>query len=274
MGRAPYGLSAAPREYRLIMLGQAYHYNSYFAFGWHARPPFSVSFTQCPPCPSPATPPTHARRLCTAPNPLRLNRNTSGQRHLHSWPPQQQRDLPAASSSRSLRGATCAFVSTGRPIMRLYLCLASAGPSKARSSCPSPKVSSLSLSVWVSLIYLRANLWEFEFESKLTKMKRSRACSRLRRWRVGGRRQRCFAMRRLRCGARTPICSRARSASHSAFPCQPHLATSTAHGCVILLSPSPSWKHESTMADWVTPCMCTKHVLFCFPPLVGTPADV
>ena len=155
MGEAPYGLSAAPREYRLIMLGRAYHYNSYFAFGWHARPPFSVSFTRCPPRPSPATPPTLSRRPCTAQSPLRSNRSTPGQRHHHSWPPQQQRGHPAVSSSKNLKGVTCACVSTGRPIMRPCLCLASADPSRARFSCQNPKASSLSPSAWVSRLSAR-----------------------------------------------------------------------------------------------------------------------
>jgi hypothetical protein len=63
--------------------------------------------------------------------------------------------------------------------------------------------------------------------------KRSRACSRWRRWRVAGRRRRSSAMRRSRSGARTLICNRAHTASHSVFPCQPHSKTNTVHGCAI-----------------------------------------
>jgi hypothetical protein len=113
-----------------------------------------LSFTRCPLSPLHLTPPTSSKRLCTAPN---LNRGSTGDSH-QLRPPQQQRDLRAASSSRNLGGVTCAFVSIGSPIMRLYLCLASTGLSRVRSRCPSPKVSSLSLSAYVSRC-LRAHHW-------------------------------------------------------------------------------------------------------------------
>ena len=128
------------------------HINSYFVLG---LPP---SFTRCPPSPSPATQSTVFRRRCTVPTPSSATRASTkhARHHPQSW--QRHRGHLAASSSKSPRGVTCACVSIGRTITRLYPCSASADPSRARSSCPSPKVSSLSPSACVSRLSARSLL--------------------------------------------------------------------------------------------------------------------
>lgn len=93
-------------------------------------PPFSDFFTRCPPCPSLATPQTTSRRLRTTPNPSSANRATGGSCP-RSRSPHRLYDHRSASSSRNLR--VYAFVSIGRALMRPYLCLASADPSRVCS---------------------------------------------------------------------------------------------------------------------------------------------
>lgn len=140
------------------------HINSYFAFG---LPP---SFTRCPPSPSPATQSTVSSRLCTVPTPSFARRASTerARHHPQSW--QRHCAHLAANSSKSPRGVTCACVSIGREITRLYPCSASADPSRARSSCPSPKVSSLSPSACVSRRFslnLRAHPWNLNLKLKI-----------------------------------------------------------------------------------------------------------
>jgi hypothetical protein len=136
------------REYRLDCWGRpgyVGHINSYFALGCLLPP-----FTRCPPSPSPATPSTPSKLLCTVPIPSFAKRAFTKHAPHRPQSLHRRRDHLAGSSSRNPRVVTCACVSTDKQIMRLYLCLASADPSRAGLNCPSPKVSSLSLSVCVS----------------------------------------------------------------------------------------------------------------------------
>ena len=135
------------------------HINSHFAFAFTLPP----SFTPCPPSPSPATQSTLSRRLCTVPTPSFVKQDSTEHARHHPQSLRQHHHHLAASSSRSPRGVACASVSTGRAIIRLYPCSASADPSRVRSSCPSPKVSSLSPSACVSRLSVRSPL-ESQFE--------------------------------------------------------------------------------------------------------------